>query len=251
MTTLHAIILGLVEGVTEFLPVSSTGHLILTSALFGIADDPFTKTFEIVIQLGAICAVIFLYWRTLVYDRDMIRKILVAFIPTAILGALLYPFIKILLGRPFVVISALFLGGILLIIVDKFLGRRLTTPTISYRQACGVGIFQALAFIPGVSRAAATIIGGELLGVSRQTIVQFSFLLAIPTMLAATALDIAKNTVLFGSQSIVLLGIGGLVAAFAAMYTIKLFLTYMERGSFVVFGVYRIILALLWLIFVG
>jgi undecaprenyl-diphosphatase len=186
MNILQAIILGIIEGVTEFLPISSTGHLILASHLMKIADSDFVKTFEIFIQLGAICSVIFLYWRRIISNFGLAKKILVAFLPTAVIGLVAYPFIKsYLLGSEAVVLWSLFLGGVAIYYFEtKFPHKKPTTTleTMTYKQAVGVGFAQAVAIIPGVSRAAATILGGLFAGLDRKSIVEFSFLLAIPVV---------------------------------------------------------------------
>src|SRR5688500_9076547 len=191
MSLLHALIIGVVEGITEFLPVSSTAHMILTSHLLGLEDQPFVKSFEIIIQLGAILSVVALYWRKLL-DRELLTKTAVAFVPTGIVGLTVYKALKsYLIGNLYVVLGSLLIGGIALIVFS-----RATTADddavdfsqITYRRALLIGVFQAIAIIPGVSRSAATIVGGSLIGVSKRTIVEFSFMLAIPTMAAATGL---------------------------------------------------------------
>lgn len=247
---LHAVILGIVEGITEFLPVSSTGHLILTSAILGLTESSFLKTFEIAIQLGAILAVVVLYGKTLLKDRQMIQKVIIGFIPTGILGLLLYKTVKqYLLGNQKVVVAALVLGGVFLILFERYHmhpeGEE--AKSISYRQAIAIGLFQSLAMIPGVSRSASTIIGGLLLGVERKTIVEFSFLLAIPTMAAATGLDLLKTAPQFTSAEAQALAVGFVVAFVVAMISIKFLLRFIQKHSFVSFGIYRIIVgALFW-----
>jgi undecaprenyl-diphosphatase len=196
MTILESLVLGVVEGVTEFLPISSTGHLILASSLLGIPQSDFTKSFEIAIQLGAILAVILLYWRSLL-EVETLKRVVVAFIPTGVIGFALYHFLKsYLLGNTVIVVSSLFIGGVIFIIFERLTAtREITAPApLTYRQAFLVGVCQAIAIIPGVSRSGATIIGGLALGVKRTTIVEFSFLLAIPTMLAATGLDLLETS---------------------------------------------------------
>lgn len=250
MKMLHAVILGIVEGITEFLPVSSTGHLILTSAILGLTESSFLKTFEIAIQLGAILAVVVLYGKTLLKDRQMIQKVIIGFIPTGILGLLLYKTVKqYLLGNQKVVVAALVLGGVFLILFERYHmhpeGEE--AKSISYRQAIAIGLFQSLAMIPGVSRSASTIIGGLLLGVERKTIVEFSFLLAIPTMAAATGLDLLKTAPQFTSAEAQALAVGFVVAFVVAMISIKFLLRFIQKHSFVSFGIYRIIVgALFW-----
>lgn len=250
----HAFVFGIVEGITEFLPVSSTGHLMLTAKLFQINQSEFVKSFEIAIQLGAILSVVVLYWQRLARSFEIWKRLLVAFIPAALIGAVCYKTIKrLFMGSSNVVLWALFLGGISLIVfellyrekekaIDDLLG-------ISYPQALVIGLFQSVAMIPGVSRAAATIIGGLIVGLKRKAIVEFSFLLAIPTMLAATAWDLFKSANVFKPGQFVLLGEGFLVSFLVAIIAIKFLLAFIKRHNFIYFGVYRIIVALLfWLI---
>ncbi len=244
-----AIILGIVEGITEFLPISSTGHLLLVERFLAIPPSDFVTTFTIGIQLGAIFAVCGLYWRDLLKDWEVWKKIAAAFIPTALIGLTLYSIVKTyLLVNLSVIIWALLVGGIALLLAEWLLVNRAETvnsiETISYKQALMVGLFQSIALVPGVSRAAATIIGGMALGISRETIVKFSFLLAVPTMLSATALDLLKSPTAFGAYEWQLLIIGFVVAWLVAVVAIKFLLRFIERHTFVIFGIYRIVLAL-------
>lgn len=247
MTPLDAAILGVVEGVTEFLPVSSTGHLILGSALLHITGSEFLKTFEIVIQLGAILAVVVLYFRSFL-DIEIIKKLIVAFIPTGIIGLALYHVVKTyLLGNEAVVLWSLALGGLALIAFDMFHVETEETTgvkSISYKQAAALGLFQSIAIIPGVSRSAATIVGGLLMGIERTTIVEFSFLLAVPTMAAASGLDLLKNASAFSGSDVVSLSIGFIVSFVVALFAVKWLLSYVRNHSFWVFGLYRILIAL-------
>jgi undecaprenyl-diphosphatase len=259
MTILHSIILGIVEGISEFLPISSTGHMVLVSELLHISKDPFTKSFEIIIQLGAILSIVFLYWKTLVNNKHLVFKICVAFLPTAIIGLTLYKYVKVLLGSIYVVVGALFIGGIILMYFEKwaeiFTKKRNIVSVerpedISIKQAIYIGLYQTIAMIPGVSRSGATIVGGAFLGLSRKAIVEFSFLLAIPTMCAATALDILKNRASFSYDQINLLVVGLVVSFVVALLAVKTFLTYIEKNSFKVFGIYRICLALVYVVYI-
>lgn len=291
MSLLDSIILGIVEGITEFLPVSSTGHLILTSHLLGLETTEFLKTFEIAIQLGAILSVVALYWKTLTTSIETWKRIFIAFIPTGILGLIFYKSVKNLLGSEAVVLWALFLGGIFLIgfelwqkknLSGKLFKRTLSqaeagmasegraeaeksalasqgqatrgereqafptsfdVSTLPLPKAFTIGLFQAVAMIPGVSRSGATIIGGLLLGLERKTIVEFSFLLAIPTMLAATGFDLYKNASAFSSVDFTLLAVGFIAAFVSAFLAVKTFLRFIESHSFISFGVYRIAIA--------
>lgn len=239
-----AVLLGIVEGLTEFLPVSSTAHLILASRALGLAETDFLKTFQVAIQLGAILAVVVLYGRKLLTDRTLLLRVCVAFVPTAVIGLLLHGFIKNVLFESIpTILVALFLGGIALIAFDRLHTRKTDGEAVTMVQAFWIGVCQSLAIIPGVSRAAATIVGGELLGVGRKTIVEFSFLLAIPTMAAATGLDLFKTSATFTGNEWMMLALGCAVAFLAAIASIRWFLNFVAQHSFTTFGVYRILLA--------
>jgi undecaprenyl-diphosphatase len=244
MSTLQAIILGIVEGITEFLPVSSTAHLILTADVMRLSSE-FLKSFEIIIQLGAILSVVVLYWRRFL-NWDVLRKLAVAFIPTGIIGLTVYKAVKHLLGSVTVVLVALLLGGVALIFFEHFREHAEDDPdfrAITYRRALLVGLFQAIAVVPGVSRSAATIVGGSLIGINKKTIVEFSFLLAVPTMLAASGLELLKS---YGtlSGSFGTLAVGFVVSFAVAILAIKSFLAYVKKHDFRVFGWYRILIAI-------
>ena len=253
MDFVDAIILGIIEGITEFLPISSTGHLIMAGRVLGLEQTEFLKTFEIAIQLGAILAVLFLYGRTLLLNQKILRRVAAAFIPTAVVGLVLYKLIKhVLMENISIILWALCLGGICLIAFEIIFKEKESSTkqldAISYPQAIAIGLFQSLAVIPGVSRAAATIIGGLLQGISRKTIVEFSFLLAIPTMLAATGLDLYKNAGAFSTDQFLFLATGFIVSFFVAVAAIKFLIRYVQKHTFVIFGVYRIAIALVfWL----
>jgi len=249
MDLLSAIILGIVEGISEFLPISSTGHLILASHLLRLQQTEFLKSFEIAIQLGAILSVAVLYWRQLVLERKVLTRVAVAFMPTAVIGFVLYKVIKnVLFDSNAVIVWALLLGGIFLIIFELFYRERESSvedmASISYTQALMIGIFQSIAVIPGVSRAAATIVGGLILGLKRRTIVEFSFLLAVPTMGAAVALDLVKSAGAFTAGDFVFLAVGFIVSFIVALLSIKFLLAFIKGHSFIPFGIYRIALAL-------
>lgn len=254
MDVFQALIFSLVEGITEFLPISSTGHLVLTSTLLHIPQTEFVKSFEIIIQLGAILAVVVLYGKKLLVSRKIMVTILMSFIPTAVLGLVFYKLIKeVLLGNPLVTVMALFLGGVALIIIE-LLHKGKTYPVtkledISYKQAVIIGLAQSVSMIPGVSRAAATIVGGLLFGVDRKTAVEYSFLLAVPTMAAATGLDVLKSDLVFSSSELMLLAVGFIGSFLVALVAIKLLLSFIQKYTFIPFGIYRIILALLFWIF--
>lgn len=245
--------MGAVEGITEFLPISSTGHLILTAHLMGLDHDQFTKSFEISIQSGAILAVVFLYWRRLLSDMELWKRVLVAFLPTAILGFILYKFIKgYLIGNDKVVVVSLFLGGVFLLFADRVCERycRLEdVSSLSYKRAFAIGLFQSLAMVPGVSRSGATIIGGMLMGLTRQKSAEFSFLLAIPTMLSATAYDLYRSHNQFDTTDWHLLLIGFATAFLFALLSVKFLLRFISKHSFVPFGIYRILVSLLYAYF--
>lgn len=249
-----ALLLGIVEGLTEYLPISSTAHLVLTSHLLDIAQTNFAKTFEIAIQSGAILAVVALYWRKFL-DIRVLKTLGAAFMPTAILGFFFYGTIKTyLLGNMGVVLWALAIGGALLIIFERFHREpedAAVAPVegISYGKAILIGLAQSVAMIPGVSRSAATIVGGLLLGVRRTAIVEFSFLLAVPTLAAATALDLFKNYAAFSHAEFGNLGVGFLAAFTTAIIAIKFLLAYIKNHTFTAFGVYRILLVILFLLF--
>lgn len=247
MNTLQAIILAIIEGLTEFLPVSSTGHMIIASSFFGIAQDDFTKLFTIVIQLGTILSVVVLYFKRFFQSVDFYFKLFVAFIPAVILGLLLSDFIDSLLENPITVAISLVLGGILLLKVDDWFGN---TPkedvpeTISYPTAFKIGLFQCLAMIPGVSRSGASIVGGMTQKLSRTTAAEFSFFLAIPTMFGATvkkSYDFYKDGFVLTNEQINLLIIGNIVGFVVALIAIKSFIGYLSKHGFKMFGYYRII----------
>ncbi len=253
MTPFDAIILGIVEGATEFLPISSTGHLILASSLLNITQTDFIKTFEIVIQLGSISAVVALYFRSF-FDWVLLKKLAVAFIPTGIIGLTLYHFVKAyLIGNVWVVLVALFLGGLFLIlfeVLDFAPAPEEPVDDISYFQAALIGLMQALALVPGISRSAATILGGLYLGVPRQTIVKFSFLLAVPTLLAASGYDLLKTSSQITGTEFGLLAIGFITAFIIAIFAMRFLLRYInENRALTNFGIYRILLAVVFFFF--
>lgn len=256
MSIFSALILAIIEGITEFLPISSTGHLVLTANLLQVSQTEFVKSFEIFIQLGAILSVVFLYWQTLTTKKDVWLRVLAAFLPTAIIGFILYKVIKaFLLGNTMVTLLALFIGGILLIVLEKMHKEKVEDASeiekISLKQAFLIGVIQAVSVVPGVSRAGATVIGALFLGVKRKTAVEFSFLLAIPTMLAATALDLMKTSLSFTTFEVIILFIGFVTSFAVALFTVKFFLQFIRNHTFVWFGVYRIALAVIyWLVLV-
>ena len=267
MDFLQAVFLGIVEGLTEFLPVSSTAHLMMAAKALEIEQSGFVKSFEIAIQLGAILAVVFLYGKIFLRSIEVWKKVIAAFLPTGIIGFLAYKAIKsFLLESYFTVFWTLFLGGIFIIVFEFFLKRRNEgggggslskeetsveeeIKFISYKEALIIGTVQALAVVPGVSRSAATIIAGLFLGIKKKAIVEFSFLLAVPTMLAATVYDAYKNFSLFyfsGGGKIIVVGF--VVSFIFAVLSVKFFLGFIKKKDFTVFGIYRIIIALTFLL---
>ncbi len=249
MDFLTAVILGIVEGITEFLPISSTAHLILAAKFMGLTQSEFMKSFEIVIQLGAILAVVVLYGKEMVLNAKIARRTLAAFIPTAIIGLLLYKIIKgVFLDSQTLILCTMAGGGFFLIVFEWLHRERKgavdRVENITYPQAIIIGLFQAIAVVPGVSRAAATIIGGLLLGLKRTAIVEFSFMLAVPTMLAASALDLVKNAHSFSHGQFTFLAVGFVTSFIVAILGIKFLLFFIKRSNFVPFGVYRIAAAI-------
>lgn len=249
MSYFHAVLLGIVEGITEFLPISSTGHLVLTARLLSIPYSDFLKSFEIVIQAGAIMAAFSDHGMRLVRDRQLLLRVGAAFIPTAVVGLLLYPLVKHLLGSTSVVIAAMGIGGLLLIAFERWYREPADASEdlsrMSYRSAAAIGLAQCVALVPGVSRSATTILAGLALGLSRRAIVEFSFLLAIPTLGAATILDLYKNQDLLSGTSLILLAVGFLVSWAVALVTMRWLLRYVRTHDFTSFGVYRIVVAVI------
>lgn len=265
MTILQSIILGIIEGFTEFLPISSTAHLILSGELLRIPSSEFLKTFNISIQLGAILAVVILYWKKIWSSWPLIGKIAAAFIPTTVIGLALYKITKNYLmdSLPLIAVT-LFLGGVILIIfernykkkqqqADTKIGKNLEEMT--YKQAAIIGACQTIAMVPGVSRSATTIISGLSLGLSRQAIVEFSFLLAIPTMAGATGLDLFKSRemiIALNGSDLIAWAIGFILSFITAIIGVKFLLKFIKNNDFIGFAYYRIILSVLiaaWLFF--
>lgn len=243
MNTLEAIILAIIEGITEFLPVSSTGHMIIASSFFGIAQDDFTKLFTIVIQLGTILSVVVLYFKRFFQSIDFYLKLFVGFIPAVIFGLLFSDAIDSLLENPITVAVSLIVGGVLLLKVDEWFSHSEETK-ISYLTAFKIGLFQCLAMIPGVSRSGASIVGGMTQKLSRTTAAEFSFFLAIPTMLGATvkkSYDYYKAGFELSQDQINLLIIGNVVGFIVALIAIKSFIGFLQKNGFRIFGYYRII----------
>jgi undecaprenyl-diphosphatase len=253
MNIFHTVILSVIEGITEFLPISSTGHMILASTLLKIAETDFVKSFEIIIQLGAILAVLILYWKKLLLNKKTLINVIIAFLPTAFIGLVLYKYIKsVLLGNPWIVVWSLGIGGVLLILLEIFHKEKTTIEEtdMSPKKAFIIGCAQSLSVIPGVSRAAATIAGAMLTGMGRAEAVEFSFLLAIPTMAAATGLDFLKSAKHFTGSQYELLGLGFVIAFLTALVVVKWFIGFVKKYTFIPFGIYRIVIALAFVFFV-
>ena len=254
MSIFQAIIIAIVEGITEFLPISSTGHMIITSSLMGISDQAFTKTFEIAIQLGAILAVVVLYWRKF-FDFSKWKfyfKLLMAVIPALALGFLFSKKIDALLESPTVVAITMLVGGIILLFIDNIFNQHTIEKEeeISYGRAFIIGIWQCVAMIPGVSRSAASIIGGMQQKLTRKLAAEFSFYLAVPTMIAATGYKLMKEYSFIQKEEIKLLVIGNVVAFIVALLAIKFFIGFLQKHGFKIFGIYRIVAGIVLLILI-
>ena len=258
MGIIEAIILAIVEGLTEFLPVSSTGHMIIASSMMGIASEKFVKLFTIVIQLGAILSVVVLYFKRFFQSVNFYLKLIVAFIPAAVFGVLLSDKIDQLMESPLAVAISLLVGGVILLFVDKWFNRPTVheEENIDFLTAFKIGLFQCIAMIPGVSRSGATIVGGMSQKLSRKVAAEFSFFLAVPTMLAATGkklYDFLKEGESFSPEQIKILAIGNVVAFVVALLAIKTFIGFLNKNGFRIFGWYRIVvgLAIIILLAVG
>jgi len=255
MNIFQSIVLAIIEGITEFLPISSTGHMIIASSVMGIANDDFTKTFTVAIQFGAILSVVVLYFQRFFQTVNFYFKLLAGFIPAVVLGLIFDDYIDALLGNVLVVAYTLLVGGVLLIFLEDILKHKEiddSTDDITYTKAFKIGIFQCLAMVPGVSRSASTIIGGMTQNLSRKTAAEFSFFLALPTMFGATVLKVYKfyksmdeKGISFSGNEKMLLIVGNIVAFAVAMIAIKAFISYLTKHGFRAFGYYRIIVGLL------
>jgi undecaprenyl-diphosphatase len=278
MDTLQTIIISIVEGLTEFLPVSSTGHMIITQNLLGVQSTPFVKAFTVIIQFGAILSVVVLYWKRFfclnntpmpkestleftpmqqfLHKWDFYWKLLIAFIPAVVIGGVLNHFIDKLLGHVEVVAVMLVLGGIFMLFCDKLFNKGTEETELTEKRALKIGFFQCLAMIPGVSRSMATIVGGMSQRLTRRRAAEFSFFLAVPTMAAATCLDVlklvtSKDPMALSNENIFQLLLGCVVAFVVAMAAIKWFIDFLAKYGFKAFGVYRIIVGgfiLIWLL---
>lgn len=255
MTYADAALLGLVEGLTEFLPVSSTGHLTLAGHLLGLdfQEDNFARSFLIVVQLGAILAVLVLYLKRLLRDFEVWKRILAAFIPTGLLGLLLADFIdQVLLGNELVVVLNLIGVGLLLLVADRYVGRHTRYTDINQLplgSAALIGLYQAVAMVPGVSRSGATLVGGMMQGLSRPAAAEFSFLLALPTMLAASGLSLVRNVDSFQPEQAGVMALGFGIAFGVALLTMRWMVGFVARHNFLPFALYRIGLGLVYALF--
>ncbi len=261
MSYIHAIVLAIIEGLTEFLPVSSTGHMVIASSLMGIGKEDFTKLFEVVIQFGAILAVVVLYWKRFFQNFDFYLKLIVAFIPAAIFGVFFYKRIKEVMGSPVTIAVVLLIGGVIMLFIDKMFEKNESfsesSQKIDYKKALTIGGFQVLAMIfPGLSRSAATIFGGLTQGLNRQRAAEFSFFLAVPTMAAASLKDgyeyyrgikVGTFHALTNSE-IGILALGNIIAFIVALIAIRTFISFLTEKGFKIFGYYRIALGLLVLV---
>jgi len=250
MTWFEAFIIAVVEGLTEFLPVSSTGHMILAQAIMGVESDDFVKLFTINIQFGAILSVLVLYWKRFLQTLSFYVKLLIAFIPAAIVGLLAGDEIDLLLESPTVVAVSLVIGGIVLLFVDKLFDTEKSTKQVDNKSALVIGLFQCIALIPGVSRSAATIIGGMTQKLSRKTAAEFSFFLAVPTMAAASGYKLLKvvleeNGVETITSNLNMLLFGNLIAFVVSLLAIKFFINFLTKYGFKLFGWYRIVAGLI------
>ncbi|WP_413290679.1 undecaprenyl-diphosphate phosphatase [Bdellovibrio sp. HCB337] len=254
MTLLQAIILAIVEGLTEFLPISSTGHMVLTSYMMGIEENTFVKSFEVIIQFGAILAVLVVYWKRFLPNWGFYKKLFVAFLPTAIIGFVVKGYVDILLGQAEVVAWSFIIGGVILIWTDKFFAKYndegRTIEQLSYKDSILLGLFQSIAMIPGVSRSAATIIGGLSLKMNRKEAAEFSFFLAVPTLAAATLYKGVKLLKDIESSQIHLLIVGNVIAFAVAILAIKSFIRFLSSHGFKYFGYYRILMGLIFLVMI-
>jgi undecaprenyl-diphosphatase len=253
MSVWHAIILAIIEGITEFLPVSSTGHMIIGSSFMGIASSEYVKMFTVAIQFGAILSVLVLYWKRFMQSVDFYIKLFIAFLPAAFFGLLLDDYIDALLDNPWVVAINLILGGIFLVFVDRIFAENeelQVDQSISKRKALFIGFFQVIAMIPGVSRSAATIVGGLTQKLNRKNAAEFSFFLAVPTMLAATGYKMLKYQldVGFSMGDVKMLLLGNVLAFVVALLAIKGFIGFLTKYGFKFFGYYRIIVGLVLII---
>jgi undecaprenyl-diphosphatase len=272
MSIWQAIILAIVEGLTEFLPVSSTGHMVIASSLMGISSFEFTKMFTVSIQFGAILSVVVLYWKRFINSVDFYKKLMVAVIPALAIGFVLKDYVYAMLERVEIVACSLLFGGILLIYIDRmFKDRENPVTTPSYKNAFVIGLFQCIAMVPGISRSASSIIGGLTQHMTRKSAAEFSFFMAVPTMLAATVYSVIKDLLHLEISDVLTLNIpkirtgfnsitpqewevlliGNVVAFLVAMVAIRFFVEFLTKYGFKLFGYYRIVVGLVLLLLLG
>lgn len=253
MSLLEVIILAIIEGITEFLPVSSTGHMIIAQKVMNIESTDFVKAFTVIIQFGAILSVVVLYYKRFIKSFDFYLKLLIAFIPAAILGLLFSDLIDSMLESVWVVAIMLIVGGVIMLFVDKWYNKEDNSEVIGNKTAFKIGLFQCIAMIPGVSRSMATIVGGMTQGLTRKTAAEFSFFLAVPTMFAATSykvlqLFLSPNGVEILKNNATSLIVGNIVAFVVALLAIKLFIQFVTKHGFKLFGYYRIVIGVVIII---
>jgi len=252
MSWFDAIIIAIVEGLTEFLPISSTGHMIITEAILGHVPDEFSKAYVVNIQFGAILSVLVLYLQRFFKNFDFYWKLFIAFLPAAIIGFFMIDYIDSILESVLVVAISLVAGGVVLLFVDKWFSKTDPDQSISVKRALIIGFSQVIAMIPGVSRSAATIVGGMSQGLSRKTAAEFSFFLAVPTMFAASAYKLYQNHDIIGvDNNLQLLLVGNAVAFIVALLAIKGFISFLTRFGFKAFGVYRIIIGTILIVLIS
>lgn len=259
MTLLEAVILAIIEGITEYLPISSTGHLILASTWMGLEKLDFVKNFEVIIQFGAILSVVVLYWRRFLVSKKLLQNIILAFIPTGVIGFLLRHQIDQLLGSPYVVAWSLAIGGIALIISDRIFSadrQGISAEALSFTQCLSMGVIQSIAMIPGVSRSAATILGGMGLGMSRKEAAEFSFMLGVPTLGAASlykTFKMWKEAPAMPDNAAVLLIVATVISFVVALFAIRFFISLLKKYGFSAYGYYRIFVGgiILYLLMTG
>jgi undecaprenyl-diphosphatase len=261
MSIIQAIILGIIEGITEFLPISSTGHMVIASSFMGIAEDSFTKLFTVAIQLGAILAVVALYWKRFLQTFDFYKKLFIAFLPAAVIGFIASKWIDKVLGYPLVVGISLLAGGIVMLFVDKWFEKTENSEDkeVTYPAALKIGFFQTISILlPGISRSFVTIVGGLAQKLNRKNAVEFSFFLAVPTMFAATGYKLFEYWHKFKkgegpglpAHGISLLLLGNIIAFVVALIAIRTFITFLTKHGFKAFGYYRILAGLLVIVLV-
>lgn len=250
MSWFEALIIAIVEGITEFLPISSTGHMILTKEALRMQNSEYINLFIVNIQFGAILSVVVLYWKRFFKSLNFYYKLFIAFLPAAIIGFFAGNYIDTLLESPFIVACSLIVGGVILLFVDKWFSRVQENQEITYKQALKIGFFQVIAIIPGISRSAATIIGGMVEKLDRKNAAEFSFFLAVPTMFAASAYKLYKNAGSLTYENVGILIFGNVVAFIVALVAMRSFIYYLTKHGFRIFGWYRILAGIVIIILI-